>query len=296
MAEDPEPSPAFRNPFTTMNGAAEYLAAYDAVLAQWPVPVESARLRSPYGTTHVNVCGPREGPPLVLLHGGGATSTVWFGQVELLSRTRRVYAVDTIGEAGRSVADGRPVTTQADLMDWLDGLFNGLDLDAADLCGHSYGGWLALGYALHAPKRVRRLTLLDPTDCFAGLRLSYRLRSVPLFVRPDADRMRAFIHWETGGAAVDPAWLRLMCLGAEFPRSKVVMPRRPASERLRASDVPALVLLAGRSRAHDVREVAAGARRLLPHVVTEVLPGVSHHGVPSEDPGPLGRALEEFLG
>ncbi|GAA4591374.1 alpha/beta fold hydrolase [Planotetraspora phitsanulokensis] len=295
-AEDSAPSPANRSPFTTTGGQAGYFAAYDAVLAKWPVTAEPVRLRSPYGTTHVNVCGPRDGEPLVLLHGGGTTSTVWFGQVEQLSRTRRVYAVDTIGDAGRSVADGRPVTAPADLMDWLDGLLGGLGLDAVDLCGHSYGGWLALGYALHAPQRVRRLALLDPTDCFAGLRLSYRLHAVPQFVRPSAERTRAFIGWETGGAAVDPTWLRLVCLGAEFPRSKVVMPRRPAPERLRAAAVPALVLLAERSRAHDIREVAAGARRLLPHAVTEVLPGVSHHSVPGEDGGRLGRALEEFLG
>jgi pimeloyl-ACP methyl ester carboxylesterase len=27
--------------------------------------------------------------------------------------------------------------------------------------GHSYGGWLSLAYAAHAPQRVSRLALLD---------------------------------------------------------------------------------------------------------------------------------------
>jgi pimeloyl-ACP methyl ester carboxylesterase len=296
MIEDSPSHPVNRPAFKTEGGEARYFAAYDAVLAQWPVAVEAVELRSPYGTTHVNVCGPRDGEPLILLHGGGATSTVWFAVVERLSETHRVYAVDTIGDAGRSVADGRPVRTPADLMDWLDGLFGGLGLDAADLCGHSYGGWLAISYAMHAPHRVRRLALLDPTDCFTGLRLGYRLHAVPVFARPGAERMRAFIRWETGGMAVDPAWLRLMCLSLEFPRSKIVMPRRPASERLRGSAVPALLLLAERSRAHDIRGVAAEARRLMPHVVTAVLAGASHHSVPSEDSGQVGRALEDFLG
>jgi pimeloyl-ACP methyl ester carboxylesterase len=272
-----------------------YFDAYDAVLAQWPVAVEPVDIPSPYGTTHVNVCGPRDGRPLVLLHGGGATSTVWFANVGRLSLTHRVHAVDIIGGAGRSVADGRPVNSPADLMDWLDGLFSALDLDGADLCGHSYGGWLALDYALHAPARVRRLVLLDPTDCFAGMRLSYRLRAVPVFARPSAERMRAFIRWETGGMPVDPAWLSLMCLGTEFPGSKVVMPRRPAPDRLRASAVPTLLLLAEKSRSHDIHRVAANARRLMPHILTAVLPGSSHHSVPTENPERLNRGLEEFL-
>jgi pimeloyl-ACP methyl ester carboxylesterase len=36
-------------------------------------------------------------------------------------------------------------------MDWLDALFDGLGIDSADLGSHSYGGWLALNYALRAP-------------------------------------------------------------------------------------------------------------------------------------------------
>ncbi|OLB65670.1 MAG: hypothetical protein AUI10_05680 [Actinobacteria bacterium 13_2_20CM_2_72_6] len=50
----------------------DFLAAYDALLRRWPVPVEPVEVPSAYGTTRVNVCGPVDGEPLVLLHGGGA--------------------------------------------------------------------------------------------------------------------------------------------------------------------------------------------------------------------------------
>jgi pimeloyl-ACP methyl ester carboxylesterase len=55
------------------------------------------------------------------------------------------------------------------------------------------------------------------------------------------------------------------------------------------------VLLAENSRSHDIHKVTANARRLLPHVVTTVLPAVSHHTVPTEHPEHLNRALGEFL-
>ncbi|MCO5970105.1 alpha/beta fold hydrolase [Actinoallomurus soli] len=295
MAGDRSPRGRPRPAVETWPGRAGYLAAYDAVLARWPLPVESVDLPSPYGTTHVNVCGPRDGEPLVLLHGAGATSTVWFANVGALGRTFRVYAVDTIGDAGRSVGDGRPIGDLAGFMDWLDALFGALGLDGASVCGHSYGGWLALNYALHAPRRVRRLALLDPTDCFAGLRAGYRLRALPMFVRPSAQRVRAFIEWETANTEVDPAWLELMCLGRTFPGARIVVARRPAAERLRACAVPTSLLLAGESRAHDIRAVSANARRLMPHVAGAVLPGVSHHAMPAARPEQLNRALETFL-
>jgi pimeloyl-ACP methyl ester carboxylesterase len=274
---------------------AQYRTAYDAVLAQWPVAVESADLQSPYGTTHVNICGPRDGAPLLLLHSRGATSTVWFANVAALSQAHRVYAVDTIGDAGRSVHSGRPVDNLAAFMDWLDRLLGALNLDSVSLGGHSYGSWLALNYALHAPSRVRRLVLLDPTDCFTGLRLSYRLRAVPLFVRPSVERVRAFLKWEAAGMPIDPAWLTLMSLSAEVPAADVVMPRRPAPDRLRTLTAPTLLLLAEKSRAHDIRKVANIARESMPHLVTAVLPGVSHHTVPTEHARHLNRELQQFL-
>lgn len=279
----------------TWPGQAEFFAAYDATLAQWPVAYESVDLPSPFGTTHVNICGPRDGKPLVLLHAGGATSTVWFANVGELSRTHRVYAVDTIGDAGRSVNNGHPVDSLAGFMEWLDGLFGALSLDSASLCGHSYGAWLALNYTLHAPQRVRKLALLDPTDCFAGPKMSYRLHAVPIFVRPSPERMRAFITWETAGTRVDSAWLKLLCLGHQFPSAKIVMPRQPTPDRLRASTVPTLLLLAEKSRAHDIHKVSANARKLMPHVVSTILPNVSHHAMPAAQPEQLNRELGAFL-
>ena len=273
----------------------EYLDAYDAVLARWPIPVESVDVPSVYGTTRVHVCGPDRGTPLVLLHGRGATSTVWFRNVAELSRDRRVYALDQLGDAGRSVHDGQPLAGPADLMAWLDTVLVYLNLDRVHLAGHSYGAWLALSYTLHVPDRVAKLALLDPTKCFGGYRIGYLLHAIPLFARPSAARMRAFLDWESRGAALDPGWRRVMELGVEVPTSKVVLPRRPPAVRLRACAVPTLVLVAERSRSNNVPRITATARRLLPDVRVQVLPGVSHHMIPTEHADQLNRALVGFL-
>ncbi|MFI6852472.1 alpha/beta fold hydrolase [Streptomyces sp. NPDC050416] len=71
--------------------------------------------------------------------------------------------------------------------------------------------------------------------------------------------------------------------------------RRPSAQRVRACTVPALVLLAERSRAHDVPRVAAAARRLLPDASVVTLPDASHHSIPTERPAELNRLLAEFL-
>jgi pimeloyl-ACP methyl ester carboxylesterase len=52
----------------------------------------------------LNVSGPEGAPPLVLLHGFGATSASWYAMAGELSRAWQVHVVDLIGDAGRSVA------------------------------------------------------------------------------------------------------------------------------------------------------------------------------------------------
>jgi pimeloyl-ACP methyl ester carboxylesterase len=284
--------------FRSPDLAAAFRARYAEALARWPDDTGGVDVPGPFGTTHVQVCGPPDAPPLVLLHGGGCTSASWFASAGALSRAHRVHAVDQLGGAGLSVPSGRPIRRPADFMAWLDGLLGGLGLESAAFCGHSYGAWLALSYALHAPGRVRRLALLDPTGCFGGLAPGYRLRAVPLLARPTQARARAVLTWETARAE-PPADELLMSLaslgGGEFRGSRLVLPRRPAAAALRATKVPMLVVLAERSRAHDIRRIGATARRLVPGAETAVLPGAAHHTLPATAAGPLNELLTGFL-
>lgn len=271
----------------------EFLAAYDRVLAQWPVVPERVDVPSRFGTTRVNVTGPAGAPPLVLLPGGGATSTVWFATVGELARTHRVCAVDMLFDSGRGVYDGDKVAGRADLMEWLDTTLDGLGVTGAGLAGHSYGAWIALRYALHAPDRVRRLALLDPTKCFARQRLGYAVRGVRA-VLAGGDVFRGLLAWETGGRATDPVWTDLMC--TKFGgRTSLVWPARPRPAELRGLRMPLLVLVAARSRQHDPARLAANARRLVPGARVVTLPDASHHTMPTEDAATIATALLDFF-
>ncbi|WP_037176043.1 alpha/beta fold hydrolase [Rhodococcus sp. UNC363MFTsu5.1] len=270
-------------------------AAYDAVLARWD-GVTVLETTSEFGVTRVHACGPTGAPPVLLLHGGGATSTAWSAVAAALGSTHRVYAPDLIGDVGRSVPGDRRPRTPADLMTWLDAVRAELGVPRATLIGHSYGAWIALAYALSHPERVNRLALLDPSNCFSGLRTGYVLRALPMLLRPNESRVRRFIEWETRGRSVDPDWLTVYALGAAgSPRPRVVLPKRPSTAALGELRVPTLIALAEDSRAIDTDRVAAAARGTLSDVRIEVLPDSSHHTLPGNEPGQLTRILAEFL-
>lgn len=261
----------------------EYQRLYDAVLAQWTIPVEALDVDTPFGVTRVHAAGPEDGEPVVLLPGGGATSAVWFAVGSALAQTRRVYAVDLISDVGRTRPVAGAVRTRQDVTAWLDATLDGLRVERADLVGHSYGAWIALAAALDT-KRVRRLALLDPTTCFAGFRFGYLWHSLPVVTKATPQRWRRFLAWETGGRPIDAASRELIAHGAQAQNgAKLVYPKRFTAEEVRAFDVPTLVVLAGRTKAHDIRKVGAGATRLLRHVTVRTVPQASHHTLPTED-------------
>jgi pimeloyl-ACP methyl ester carboxylesterase len=268
--------------------------AYDALLDRWGVPVEQLELIDEFGTTHVNACGPADGPPVVLLPGHGATSPVWFTVAPRLATQYRVYAIDLIVDAGRSTNTGRRPKTPSDLHAWLTNTFDGLGVGRAAVCGHSYGGWLALTYAVERPDRVERLALLDPTDCYVGLRVPYILRALPSLLRPSLQRTASFLRWETQGLPLDPQVVELAGLAAEQPSTPFVRPKRPADHQL--GDLAPLVLVAGRSKCHDAARLAQRISTLSPAGTVVQLPTATHHSLPSLPADDVAEALVQYFG
>jgi pimeloyl-ACP methyl ester carboxylesterase len=266
--------------------------AYDELRARWPQSTEEHDVATPYGRTRVHVYGSADGSPLVLLPGGSATGLAWFANAPAFAERYRVHAVDLLGDAGRTERRGTPLKNANDLTAWLDALLDGLGIARTHLCGHSYGAWLAARYALHAPRRVDHLALVDPTQVFTGFRLGYLLRALPTLIRPSEARARAFLAWETAGTHPDETWQRLYALATTVPGRKLVTGVRPRTADLL---MPVLVLLAEHSRAHNAVKVADRARRMLSQGEVAVLPGATHHSLPLTEPKQLNDRLMTFL-
>ncbi len=102
------------------------------------------------------------GDPVVLLHGSGPGVSAWANwrlTLPALAKQRRVIAPDLAGFGFTERQDG----AHYDIDGWvahLAGFLDALELDAVDLVGNSFGGALALHFALRYPNRVRRLVVM----------------------------------------------------------------------------------------------------------------------------------------
>ena len=100
-----------------------------------------------------------EGQPVVLVHGLASNCRIWDLVAPILSQRFRVVAIDQRGH-GESFKpdtgyDFATVTT--DLRDFL----GVLDIDNPVIVGHSWGGDVALEYAINYPKTARGLCFVD---------------------------------------------------------------------------------------------------------------------------------------
>lgn len=112
--------------------------------------------------------GPADAPPLVMLHGLGATNASLLPCLPDLAADHRVIVPDLPG-FGASAAP-RVAYSPAWYAAWLDDLMHELGIDRAVLLGNSLGGRVALEAGLTHPASVRGLLLLTPSPAFRRLR------------------------------------------------------------------------------------------------------------------------------
>ncbi len=102
---------------------------------------------------------PGKGPTLLCIHGLTANHTSWESLADVLTPAYRLIAYDLRGR-GESDKPSKGYSLEIHAKD-LGALLDHFDLPSAILMGHSLGAAIALYFAAHFPRRVRKLILVD---------------------------------------------------------------------------------------------------------------------------------------
>jgi pimeloyl-ACP methyl ester carboxylesterase len=287
--------------FKSAEGEAAYLAAYDAALAEWPQPYDTLEVEGRFGCTHIHAAGPKDAPPLFLLHGYGFTSAMWAPNVAALSREHRVYAPDTLGDMGRSVATKMPANA-AEYAAWLGGVFDELGVDQADVAGLSYGGWIAVSAALFETERVRRLVAMDPAASLLPLVRSFYIRAIVSMLVPGHALLYDYVRWMTsrrsplgsGDVSRQPV-VRQFAIGfKQWKMEGGTSPTVFTDDELRAIRTPTLLMMGEDEVIYSPTRAIERARRLISNLQVEVIPRAGH-SISLEQPEIVNEHLLKFL-
>jgi proline-specific peptidase len=156
--------------------------------------------------TWYRIAGDRVAPgkvPLLCLHGGPGLPHDYLEPLEAVAETgRRVIFCDQLGCGNSDHPHDPSLWTVSLSVDELERIRDGLELDRVHLFGHSWGGMLAMEYALAQPPGVASLILADTPA------------SIPQWIA-EIDRLRAELppdvqatlqKHEAAGTMGDPAY------------------------------------------------------------------------------------------
>ena len=114
----------------------------------------------------VQLAGPRDAPPVVLLHGFPESHRTWRDIVPDLARDHFVVAPDQRGYARSSKPEGVEAYAPDRIVGDLIALADALGIDRFTLVGHDWGGAVAWMAALRHPDRVARLAIVNAPHPF----------------------------------------------------------------------------------------------------------------------------------
>jgi proline iminopeptidase len=179
------------------------------------IPVEGARLFS-------RDVG--QGQPILVLHGGPDFSHTYFlPELDLLSDTFRLIYYDQRGR-GRSAVGVEPedVSIDSETED-LDSVRRYLGLESVAVLGHSWGGVLAMEYAIRHPNHVSQLVLLNTAPAshqdFLLLRREGRRNAAE-----DLEQLRAIAatdRYQSGDLEADAEYYRIHFRPALFEAGRL---------------------------------------------------------------------------
>jgi pimeloyl-ACP methyl ester carboxylesterase len=286
--------------FGSATRKAQYLAKYDAALHLWPVPYETKFMATSYGQTHIIDAGQPDASPLLLLHAGQASSTMWYPNVAHLTSRFHVLALDTIGEPGLSTPT-RPNATKDDLANWLQGVMDSLELSRAHVMGLSRGAWLALNLAMHAPDRLDRLVLLSPAAAFIKLNSFFSAVAQAVMRMPSRLVARyALNSWVAKGYEVNQIFAGQFITGLQYWNWDVnrkgysgIMPCLFNDEELGQIRQPTLLLIGDQDRLNPPAALER-AERTIPHLQAHII-GHAGHFLNMEQPAQVNELVLNFL-
>ncbi|MFZ1742005.1 MAG: alpha/beta hydrolase [Pontixanthobacter sp.] len=236
---------------------------------------DPAEMRAKYGTApsqfveldggltvHLRDEGPRDGVPIILLHGSNSDLLTWNPWVQRLSDTYRIIRFDQPGHGltGASPDEDYSVATYVKT---IDRVADKLGLKTFYLGGNSMGGGHTLAYAIEHPDRVRGLILVDASgaarmqsaDKDEGGNIGFTIARMPglnqimKHITPRSVVEKSFRQSVSNQAivtpeAVDRYWEMLRYPGNRAATiSRFSRPNKPfSSEQLAALKMPALII------------------------------------------------------
>lgn len=286
--------------------------------------VDSKYVSTRFGRTHMLVAGPEDAPALILIPGVSGCAPLWRRQIPQFAQHFRVYALDIVGQPGKSDPE-TPSFLNDDFSYWMTDVLDSLEIDRAHFAGTSVGGWMVLKLGIMFPERINKIVMLSPTG-MSRARLPLKIWVTKyLNKRKDADALqndltaKSITNKSPGRSfgTFDRQLAKLMALctrhyrvdrsmgiynektrKVDFFSAMGVIKKFFMSEPkavIRQFTPPALLVFGEHEMLYNPDKVAKRAEKLIPHIETDVIEGAGHAAIYDKPEEVNARVIQYLL-
>ncbi|WP_238899948.1 MULTISPECIES: alpha/beta hydrolase [unclassified Clostridium] len=262
--------------FKTNEGKNDVIKFYDKFLQKLALSYEKFYVNTRYGKTFIIASGEKSNPPLILLHGSGMNSVMWLRDIKEYSKTYRVYAIDMLGEPGKS-DENRPSLIGSSYAEWLKEVFENLSVERANIIGISLGAWLAIKFSVSYPEMASKLVLLCPSGV-GPQKKSFIFKAIAYGILGEKGIDKLY-YKVNGNQPIPEEMLKYQKLiGKSFNYRKETIPVFSDNE-LKLLTMPTVLFVGAKDIMLHSDKTARRLGNLLPHAQINISPKAGHSNV-----------------
>lgn len=272
--------------YKSEEGKRKILDLYDSQLSRLSNPWKDVYVDTSYGRTHLVETGNFSGEPLLVFHGGNATTAYNLLACDFIMEDFHIYAVDMVGHPGKSAETSLPAKGY-EYGRWVSEVIDGLKFDKISLFGGSFGAGVIAKTMCVCPDKIKRVVLYVPS----GIKNAPAINSASMMLPMIAYWVAGKDKWlkkcmlpmaVTENNITDDIY-ETAKLSIDYVKVKTGMPSDVDGELMRKCNAPTLVMAAEKDCLFPGGGVIERAKRIIPNCKTYLLKDRGHMNFLTED-------------
>ncbi|MBQ1172197.1 MAG: alpha/beta hydrolase [Lachnospiraceae bacterium] len=284
-----------RTIYKSTAGKKKIIELYDEQLNRLNVSYKDVYIQTSFGTTHIIETGSLEKEPLLVFHGGNATTAYNLLACDFLLNDFHIYAVDTIGHPGKS-AETCLSAFGYEYGKWAGEIIDKLGFKSMDLFGGSFGAGIIAKTMCEVPDKVRRVVLYVPS----GIKNAPSIKSVSMMfpmimywiTKKDKWLKKCILPMAISEENITDDIYQTAKLSIDYAKVKTAMPSNVNEKRMKKCKAPTLVMAAEKDCLFPGEGVIARAEKIIPNCQTYLLKERGHMNVLTDNEKKL---ITDFL-
>lgn len=265
--------------YKSEKGKEAILSLYEKQLERIKEKYEDIYFDTSFGKTHLIETGNLSGSPLLVFHGGNATTAYNLLACDFLMKDFHIYAVDTIGHPGKSAEVSLSSKTY-DYGKWAAEVIEKLGYESISCFGGSFGAGIIVKTMCVAPHKIQKVVLYVPSGISNAPAINSMSMMIPMIMywitHKDKWLKKCILPMAIEEGNITDDIYETAKLSIDFSKVKTGMPSNVDAEHMKKCKASTLVMAAEKDCLFPAKQVIPRAKKIIDNCTTYLLESRGH--------------------